>query len=182
MTRRKSKIGCPLEHRLGVWRFTLSFALTLTLSACVQPWDRFKAGEPESAVTAALGQPKETYDLPNGGKRLMWPTQPMGETTVAADIDADGKVVDVRQVLQPLEFYRAEPGKWTRADVLVNFGRPEETMYLPLVKREVWSYRYLEDNTWYQFFHFHFDDAGVLRSTQKSPDPLHDHADDHPSN
>ena len=88
MTRRKSKIGCPLEHRLDVWRFTLTFALTLALSACVQPWDRFKAGEPESAVTAALGQPKETYDLPNGGKRLMWPTQPMGETTVAADIDA----------------------------------------------------------------------------------------------
>ena len=187
MTPRKSKIGCPLEHCLDVWRFTRTYALTLALCACVQPWDRFKAGEPESAVTAALGQPKETYDLPNGGKRhLMWPTQPMGETTVAADIDLRGRQSRRRPPVccSTLEFYRAEPGKWTREDVLVNFrSSRRETMYLPLVQaQEVWSYRYLEDNTWYQLFHFYFDDAGVLRSTQKSPDPLHDHADDHPSN
>ncbi|WP_242539851.1 hypothetical protein [Trinickia mobilis] len=177
MAQRRSTTLCPHRYRFDRRRFALAFALTLTLSACVQPWERFQAGEPESAVTAALGPPKETYDLSNGGKRLMWPSQPMGETTVAADIDANGKVVDVRQVLQPSEFYRAEPGKWTRADVLTHFGRPEETTYLPLVKREVWSYRYLEDNTWYQLFHFYFDDTGLLRSTQKSPDPLHEHPD-----
>ncbi|QCP54856.1 hypothetical protein FAZ95_27060 [Trinickia violacea] len=177
MTSRRMNAVIPRRDRFRALRGIGACVLMLTLSACIQPWDRFHPGEPESAVTAALGQPKETYDLPNGGKRVMWPTQPMGETTVAADIDPSGKVVSVRQVLQPLEFYRAEPGKWTRADVLVNFGRPEETMYLPLVKREIWTYRYEEDNTWYQLFHFYFDDAGVLRSTQKSPDPLHDHPD-----
>ncbi|WP_186109632.1 hypothetical protein [Burkholderia gladioli] len=151
----------------------LAIAATL-LAGCAQPWQRFQAGEDQSALVARLGPPKEIYDLPDGGKRLMWPTQPMGETTTAADIDAAGKVRDVRQVLQPLEFYRAEIGKWKKSDVLLNFGRPEETAYFPLMKREVWTYRYLEDNVWYMLYSFYFDDQGILRLTQKTPDPLHD--------
>jgi len=149
----------------------------LVSAACVQPWQGFKAGEPEANVIARLGPPDEVYDLPGGAKRLMWPTQPMGEVTTAADIDSAGKVTSVRQVLQPNEFYRAEVGKWTKVDVLLNFGRPEEITSFASIKREVWSYRYLEDGVWYQLFHFYFDDAGVLRSTQKSPDPLHEQND-----
>lgn len=176
MTSRRSKIINPASRRAGGTRTALVCA-ALILGACVQPWQGFHAGEPETSVIARLGPPREVYNLPDGSKRLMWPTQPMGEVTTAADIDATGKVISVRQVLQPSEFYRAEPGKWTKQDVLVNFGRPEETAYFPLMKREVWSYRYLEDNVWYLLFHFYFDDAGVLRSTQKSPDPLHEHSD-----
>ncbi|WP_228874840.1 hypothetical protein [Paraburkholderia saeva] len=144
------------------------------LAGCAQPWQQVQPGEDQSTLITRLGPPRETYDLPNGSRRLMWPTQPMGETTTAADVDASGKVLSVRQVLQPNEFYRAEIGKWTRDDVLVNFGRPVETSYFPLMKREVWTYRYLEDNVWYLMFNFLFDDHGVLQSTQKSPDPLHD--------
>jgi hypothetical protein len=146
----------------------------LALAGCVQPWQQFHAGDDAQAVIARFGQPKEIYDLPDGGKRLMWPTQPMGETTVAADVDASGKVLNVRQVLQVSEFYRAEIGKWTRTDVLVNFGRPEETAYFPLMKRQAWTYRYLEDGVWYMLYSFYFDDDGTLRLTQKTPDPLHD--------
>lgn len=147
---------------------------TLTLAGCAQPWQQVQPGADQSTIVARLGAPREVYDLPNGGHRLMWPTQPMGETTTAADIDASGKIVSVRQVLQPNEFYRAEIGKWTRADVLLNFGRPVETSYFPLMKREVWTYRYLEDNVWYMLYSFYFDDNGTLRLTQKTPDPLHD--------
>jgi len=152
----------------------LSCAAILVLGACAQPWQGFQAGQAEGDVIARLGQPKEVYDLPGGAKRLMWPTQPYGEVTTAADIDATGKVISVRQVLQPSEFYRAEIDKWTKQDVLVNFGRPEETAYFPMMKREVWSYRYLEDGVWYLMFNFYFDQTGVLRTTQKSPDPLHE--------
>lgn len=155
-------------------RVLLACMGALVLSACAQPWQRFNPGDDQSTLIARLGPPREVYDLPNGNKRLMWPTQPMGETTTAADVSPAGKIVDVRQVLQPSEFYKAEVGKWTKDDVLVNFGRPEETAYFPLMKREVWSYRYLEDGVWYQLYHFYFDDSGVLRLTQKTPDPLHD--------
>jgi hypothetical protein len=182
MASRESKGNSLALRRAYSARIVLTCAAALALGACAQPWQGFQAGEQESVVIAKLGQPREVYELPGGSKRLMWPTQPWGEVTTAADIDATGKVISVRQVLQPSEFYRAEPGKWTKNDVLVNFGRPEETTYFPLMKREVWSYRYLEDDVWYQLFHFYFDNTGVLRATQKSPDPLHEHnGNDQPS-
>jgi hypothetical protein len=149
-------------------------AAASVLAGCVQPHQQIETGADQSTVIARLGPPKETYALPDGGKRLMWPTQPMGTTTTVADIDAAGKVVSVRQVLQENEFYRAEVGKWTRDDVLVNFGRPFETSYFRLMKREVWSYRYMENNIYYMIFNFYFDDQGILRQTQKSPDPMRD--------
>lgn len=152
----------------------LACAAALALAGCAQPWQGFTAGQDQSAVIARLGPPREIYDLPNGGKRLMWPTQPMGEVTTAADIDASGKVLSVRQVLQDNEFYKAQIGTWTKQDVLVNFGRPVETSYFPLMKREVWTYRYLEANVWYQMYNFYFDPQGILRLTQKTPDPMHE--------
>lgn len=156
-------------------RLSAAFACaTLLLAGCVQPWQRFQPGEDQSALVARLGPPREVYDLPDGGKRLMWPTQPFGEVTTAADIDPSGKVRNVRQVLQASEFYKAQIGQWTKHDVLINFGRPVETAYFPLMKREVWTYRYLEDNVWYLLYSFYFDDQGVLRQMQKTPDPLHD--------
>jgi hypothetical protein len=148
--------------------------VALMLAGCTEPHRQVEAGADQSVLVARLGPPKETYDLPNGGKRLMWPTQPMGTTTTAADIDASGKVLGVRQVLQDKEFYRAEVGKWTRDDVLVNFGRPFETSYFKRVNREVWSYRYMENNIEHLIYNFYFDDQGVLRQTQRSPDPQFD--------
>jgi hypothetical protein len=154
--------------------FVMSVAAIVVLAGCAQPHQQIETGADQASVIARLGPPKETYNLPNGGKRLMWPTQPMGTTTTAADIDASGKVVSVRQVLQENEFYKAEVNKWTRDDVLVNFGRPFETAYFPRMKRDVWSYRYMESNVYYMIFNFYFDDQGILRQTQKSPDPMRD--------
>jgi hypothetical protein len=152
----------------------LAYIAAVLLAGCVQPWQQYQAGADQSTIIARLGPPREVYELPDGGKRLMWPTQPMGEVTTAADIDAAGKITTVRQVLQPSEFYRAQIGEWTKHDVLINFGRPVETSYFPLMKREVWTYRYMEDNVWYLMYSFYFDDQGILRLTQKTPDPLHD--------
>jgi hypothetical protein len=160
-------------------RVASCIGLALLLSACAQPWQNYQPGADASTVTSRLGPPREVYDLPNGGKRLMWPSQPLGETTIAADIDGAGKIINVRQVLDENEFYKAQIGTWTKKDVLVNFGRPEETSYFPLMKREVWTYRYMESNVWYMLYSFYFDDNGVVRLTQKTPDPLHDPEDRH---
>jgi hypothetical protein len=156
------------------WVSLFGCALALALFACAQPHQQVQAGADQSELTARFGPPRETYDLPDGGKRLMWPTQPMGTTTTAADVDASGKVLSVRQVLQENEFYRAEVGKWTRDDVLMNFGRPFETTYFSRMKRDVWSYRYVENNINYMIYNFYFDEQGILRQTQKSPDPMRD--------
>jgi hypothetical protein len=155
-------------------RAAMTCVVALMLGACVQPWQQFEAGQDQSTIIARMGPPRETYDLPNGGRRLMWPTQPMGTTTVAADIDASGKIVNVRQVLQISEFNRAQIGTWTRNDVLINFGRPVDTAFFRLSQREVWSYRYVENNITPLLFSFSFDTSGVLRETQRTPDPLRD--------
>ncbi|MFC0400017.1 hypothetical protein [Paraburkholderia rhizosphaerae] len=149
-------------------------ALILVISACAQPHQQIQPGADEASVIARLGPPRETYNLPDGGRRLMWPTQPMGTTTTAVDIDASGKVVSARQVLQASEFARAQVGVWTRDDVLVNFGRPFETSYFRRMQREVWSYRYQENNITNLIFSFYFDDQGILRLTQKTPDTTRD--------
>jgi hypothetical protein len=149
-------------------------ACAIMLAACAQPTQRVEPGMDQAAIVARLGQPGETYDLPDGAKRLLWPTQPMGSTTTAVDLDASGHAVSVRQVLQEKEFYRAEVGKWTRDDVLTAFGRPFETAYFKRMNREVWSYRYMENNVDHLIFNFYFDAQGVLRQTQKQPDPKFD--------
>ncbi len=61
--------------------------------------------------------------------------------------------MSIRQVLQ--ENYRAELNKWTRDDVLIDFGRPFETSYFRMMKREVWSYRYVENNVNDLIFNFY---------------------------
>jgi hypothetical protein len=172
---RVSDFNTPCSRSPAALRHVAAACVTaLMLGACVQSWQQFQTGQDQSTIVARMGPPREAYDLPDGGRRLMWPTQPMGTTTVAADIDASGKIVDVRQVLQISEFNRAEIGKWTRNDVLINFGRPVETAFFRLSQREVWSYRYVENNITPLLFNFSFDTTGVLRETQRTPDPLRD--------
>ncbi|WP_241495919.1 hypothetical protein [Paraburkholderia monticola] len=142
------------------------------LAGCAQPLSAFQPGEDSTLLTTRLGKPAETYNLPDGGKRLMWPTQPLGYTTIAADVSADGKIESVRQVLQPGEFNQAQVGTWTKQDVLVHFGRPAEAKKMPRLNEEVWSYRYQDSGTWHLLYNFYFDQSGVLRLTQQSPDPL----------
>ena len=54
-----------------------ALALTVALAGCAQPWQQYTQGADASTIIARLGAPRESYDLPNGGKRLMWPTQPI---------------------------------------------------------------------------------------------------------
>jgi len=145
-----------------------------TVAGCANPWQRFAPGDDASRVIASLGTPRESYPLPNGGHRLMWPTQPMGETTTAADVDASGKVTSIQQILNNNAFALAEMDKWTEHDVLVHFGQPVCKGYFPLMKRAVWTYRYRDADVWYMMYNFYFDDSGILRTTSKSNDPLHD--------
>ena len=47
-------------------------------------------GSDQSAVQAQFGPPRESYPL-DGGTRWLYPTQPYGQFTYAADFDASGK-------------------------------------------------------------------------------------------
>jgi len=74
-------------------------------------------------------------------------------------LHASGKLLSIRQVLQ--ENYRAELNKSTRDDALIDFGRPYETSYFRMMKREVWSYRYVENNV--NDLNFNFYELSLVR-------------------
>ena len=57
-------------------------------------------------------------------------------------------------------------------DVLAHYGKPVDTSRFPRMQRQVWSYRFAEDNVSYATMHFYFDPQGVLRLTQVVPDYL----------
>ncbi|GAB3630627.1 lipoprotein [Pandoraea terrae] len=159
------------------WRRTLPLAAALLgvlpLAACYTPgWQTIPANAPQAEVQSKLGRPHETYPLGGGVTRWLYPTQPFGQQTIAADIDAQGRVVGVKQVLSMQEFAKVEVGKWTKDDILHHFGKPVETSYFPLMKREAWTYRFKQDEAWDSMMNFYFDPQGIVRMTQISPDPL----------
>ena len=86
-----------------------------------------------------------------------------------------GKLTNFRQMLTTPELYKAQINVWTKKDVLEHFGAPREPVeYYPRLKLETWSYRFLHEDIWYSMFNFMFDDAGVLRRSLVTPDPLRD--------
>jgi hypothetical protein len=147
-----------------------SIAVAMLVAGCATPAS-IPPGTSQADVQARLGAPHEVYHLPDGTTRWLYPTQPAGEYTWAADVDGHGRVVSIKQVLTIEEFGQARIGQWTTRYVLVHFGRPVETAYFPLMRRHVWSYRFLQDGVWYSMMHFYFDPDGILRLTQAGPDP-----------
>ncbi|MGO4302768.1 hypothetical protein [Cupriavidus sp. RAF12] len=169
-----------LLPRAGRW-LAASLAIA-TLAACtaLAPVNTGLklVGQPQSAVEATFGRPTDAYRLDDGTTRWFYSKQPMGEQSYAADFDRNGNLTNFRQMLTTLELYKAKVNVWTKKDVLEHFGAPREpNQYYPLMRREVWTYRFLHEDQWYSMFNFYFDDGGVLRQTQITPDPLRDRPD-----
>jgi hypothetical protein len=165
-----------VSRRAARW---LVVALATALSACatllpVQEGQKL-IGSSQSAVQARFGQPTDVFNLPDGTTRWIYSKQPLGQQAYAADFDRNGSLTQFRNMLETQELYEAKVGTWTRQDVLEHYGRTREPIqYYPLMKREVWSYRFRHENRWPSLFNFYFDDSGVLRQTQITPDPLND--------
>ncbi|WP_455280210.1 hypothetical protein [Cupriavidus necator] len=149
------------------------------LSACatlmpVQEGQKL-VGQPQAAIQAMFGQPTDAFRLPDGTSRWIYSKQPMGQQAYGADFDRNGNLTSFRNVLSTPELYKAQVNAWTKWDVAEHFGvtrLPVE--YFPRMRNEVWSYRFRHEDVWPSLFHFYFDDAGVLRRTQITPDPLYE--------
>ena len=163
-------------YRLPRGRFAgrlLLLAAVALAAGCASPnWQSVMPGASEAELRAQLGAPREIHQLPDGSRRWLYPAP--GETRWAADIDRSGRVVSVRQMLSAEEFGRARIGEWTTRDVLTRFGQPADISRFPLMRREVWSYRFAQDRMEYATMNFYFDPVGILRLTQVIPDFLTD--------
>jgi len=81
------------------------------------------------------------------------------------DLDMAGKVVSVRQVLNPAEFARVEPGKWTREDMEREFGRPASIDHVASWPGDIMTYRWVEIYNQGMLFYAYLDDRNVVQRT-----------------
>jgi len=119
-------------------------ASLLWLGGCAfQPFSAVKPGMSQADVVARLGPPGAVVAIPQG-TRLQYSGQPTGQFAFMVDLDASGRVLSARQVLNARDFARIEPGKWTRDDVLREFGRPTRVDRVASWPGDILTYRWYD--------------------------------------
>lgn len=122
-----------------------------------------KPGMAREEVLALRGTPSRVVQL-DAGTRLQYSGQPLGQFATMIDLDAAGRVVSVREVLTPAEFSRVQPGKWTRADMEREFGRPAKIDRVASWSGDIMTYRW-RDNDQPMFFWAYLDGNNVIQRT-----------------
>ncbi|GAB4472633.1 MAG: hypothetical protein OHK0044_16420 [Burkholderiaceae bacterium] len=140
------------------------------LAACAAP-GAIAPGTAEAQVRAQFGRPTAEHALDAGAKRLEYLTGPFQQTKYMIDIDANGRVQRVEQVLTAERFARLRIGIDDRATVLREFGIPFYERPYPLAGLIAWMYPYKEDGVWNSEMAVYFDRQGVVRKVESGPDP-----------
>jgi hypothetical protein len=120
-------------------------------------------GMSREQVLASYGTPTRVVPLA-AGTRLQYSRQPAGQSAVMVDLDAAGKVVDVREALKLQEFLRIEPGKWTRDDVEREFGPPARIDAVASWSGDIMNYRW-RDNLQDMYYWVYLDAGNRVQRT-----------------
>ena len=122
-------------------RAWLAAAALSLVSACstLHP-AQLRAGQTEAEVLAAMGQPTGRYALDGGAQRLEFAQGPAGRVTWMVDLDAGGRLVGHKQVLDADHFAQVRDGM-PRDELLRLLGRPAARQG-EWQGRETWSWRY----------------------------------------
>lgn len=146
------------------------------LAACTSMVD-IPAGTPLHQIESKYGKPNYSCPAQNGGQRLIWSMQPMGQYAWGTNVDAAGNTDQVQSLLTDEHFRLLASGTWTPEQVRCEFGPPAqiETVGLPSSTQTVWSYRYRQSGAWNSLMYVYFgtDGAKVTRF-HPGPDPMYD--------
>jgi hypothetical protein len=156
------------KHRAFLMRkFVHSAPLmaALLLVACAAP---LQSGASRDDVVARYGPPSAVVPL-NGGTRLQYSTQPFGRSALMVDLDASGRVIATREVMNLNEFFKIGIGSWTRADVEREFGRPGSVDHVASWQGDILNYRWLDIDT-PMFFWIYLDSNNVVQRTAQGFD------------
>lgn len=148
-------------------------ALALVLTACSSMPETVALGASRAAIEQRLGTPTAVHALPDG-TRLQYSRQPSGQQVFNLDLDAQGRLARVDQVLDVEWLQRIEVDRWTQEDVLRQFGRPAVVERVARFDGGVWTYRYLEPFSLARLAHIHIDNQGVVRKVVYIDEPLLD--------
>ena len=138
-------------------------ALALLLAGCASEPTWIQPGTTRADALQKLGAPTARYPLAQGGERLQYSRQPMGFEVNNVDLDAQGRVVSVTQVMD--ERYFAQDiviDQWRVPDVLRTYGRPEQITRVSFFNGDVWQWRYKQVNN-PRLLYIYLDPQGVVR-------------------
>jgi hypothetical protein len=130
------------------------------------------AGTPLADVEQSNGKPSYTCTRPDGTRRVIWTQQPSGSYAWGTDVDAQGRVAKVEQVLDSAHFRLIQPG-WTPEQVRCEFGPPAEIREAGLgsLREVVWSYRYVQDIRWHSVEYVYMGaDGNAVTHYHSGPD------------
>ena len=134
------------------------------LGGCVLDPQHLPPGATREVVVQRLGAPTATYPMPDGGERLQYSRAPSGITVNNVDVDAQGRVVSVRQELDDALFdSTVKVGAWHVDDVLRTYGQPFQVMRMAFSPGTVWSWHYQTQNSPRLFSIFVDPDGTVTR-------------------
>lgn len=141
----------------------------LLLGGCASYSGRgLKPGEASlEEVLHLMGTPAMRWQDADGSVQLAYPRGPMGVQTFMAYIGQDGRLREIRNVLDRADFNRIRPGM-TQEQVLRILGPsyPAWTIHFKALGEFSWEWRYC--NTWNEASRFDvmFDqETGLVRST-----------------
>ena len=141
---------------------TALLGLAMVLSGCALMPERLLPGTSRADIVQRLGAPTGEYALPDG-TRLQYSRQPAGQQVYNLDLDAQGRLRKVEQVLDIFWMQQnIALDRWTRDDVLRHMGRPALVERVWSFTGDIWTYRFLEYNNPRQA-HVHIDPQGVVR-------------------
>ncbi len=152
-----------LQHRMN--KLIYSFAAAALLAACASPFGGadMPPGTPRDQVIARMGQPTRVVPLADGFQRLQYSLQPMGQYAWMVDLDASGRVIRSRQVMNQADFERIVPGQWSRADVEREFGPPARVDSVGSWNGPVMTYRWKDIQNADMFYWVYLDGQGIVR-------------------
>lgn len=138
----------------------------LLLSGCAV--EQVLTGTPRAELLAKYGKPSREVPLPSGS-RLQYSFQPAGQQAVMVDLDAAGRVVSSRQVLQSAEFARIGINQWRRADVEREFGPSATIDRVANWPGDIMTYHW-KDASQDMYFYVYLDSANIVQRTGQGMD------------
>ncbi len=122
-------------------------------------------------VQQLYGPPSYVWPEADGGHTLEYATQPFGRTCYMVRVDAQDRLVNVRDALSPAERARVVPGM-TPEQVTRMLGRERTRVFFRNSGEDVWDWNVPpEMNGYLRRFNVHFKDGVVLRTSYSAVYP-----------
>ncbi|WJF88906.1 outer membrane protein assembly factor BamE [Paraburkholderia bonniea] len=122
----------------------------------------------EAQIRQQMGRPETERTFADGSRRFEYPRGPQGLNTYMVDLNRDGVLRSITQVLNAETFAQVRPGM-SEDDVRLLLGKPGEVAEYRLKGETVWSWKWREGGVNQEgMFNVHFDTAHQVVTTSRS--------------